>query len=150
MEYGLYLELLHFERFDINFISTPIDTSVMDENYLPSIDKNKIPSLFEKQEAYEAFYDARLFSIVNAEVIICSADTLIESIIFFSTIMSYIKYFGIYCYASNSSFIKIKNFAIFNRDCCGEFRDNIVLTDLELDYDSVNNTFLRMITGGKY
>lgn len=151
MEYGLYLEIITFKKFEIHYICTPIDTSVMDTDYLQSIDRNKVPSIFEKMEACEAFCNSELYSIVNAEASIYSIDTFLQSLIFFNTIMNYIRYFGLYCYAGNSTALKIRTFALFCRynNTLSNIYDQEILTDIELDYESINQLFLKMIMKGK-
>ena len=148
MEYQMYCELLKIREFDINYISSPIDTSAMDDEYFNSLDDNKVPSFSEKREVVEMFIHGEVYNIISACASIRSPDSFIESLIFFRTIISYIKYFGIYCYADSDLF-KIRTFAIFCRYYpAGEYRDEILLTDLESDYDTVNKVFLEMITKG--
>jgi hypothetical protein len=151
MEYELYLKLLSFNKFEIHYIAAPI-AEKYDTDFLTSLDKNQIPSIYEKMEAIEGYFSDDLFSITNTYANIDSIDNLLQSLIFFATIMSYIKYFGVHCYAGESTIIKIRNFAIFGNShgCYGDinFDGKILLTDLEMTYDKILETFLKMIMKG--
>lgn len=151
MQYELYIKLLNFKEFEIHYVSTPI-AEKYDEDFLTSLDKNKIPSFSEKEAAIEAYLSGDLFSITNTCADINSIDNFLQSLIFFRTIMSYIKYFGIYCYAEESPVIKMRNFVIFGRGLgcygCNEFQGEILLSDLELSYDKILESFLIMIMKG--
>ena len=152
MQYELYNKLLDFKSFEIHYISSPISVKY-DTDYLTSLDKGKIPSYSEKAEAIEALLSGDLFSISNTHTYIDSVDKFLQSFIFSNTILNYLKYFGIYCYAGESPDIKIRSFIVFGRvlgiNGCNDFKGDILLTDLESDYDNILKSFIEMIMKGK-
>ena len=147
MPYELFTTLLNFKAFTIDYLSVPV-TLPYDEDFLTSLDNNKIPSSIEKQDAIASHFNSDLFSVSNVSVDVHSIDILLESMIFFKSIVSYIKYFGVFCYAEEDKSTKMRNFNIFYRPhICGEYSNEFLLTELELDDDTILNTFLKMIKG---
>ena len=147
MPYELFTTLLNFKAFTIDYLSVPV-TLPYDEDFLTSLDNNKIPSVIEKQDAMSSHFNSDLFSVSNVSVDVHSIDILLESMIFFKSIVSYIKYFGVFCYAEEDKSTKMRNFNIFYRPhICGEYSNEFLLTELELDDDTILNTFLKMIKG---
>lgn len=152
MQYDVYLQLIGFKSFQIHYVSTPIVLGY-DRDFLTSLDTNKIPSFMEKEEAIDAYVNGDLFSISNTCAEIKSNDIFFQSLIFANTILNYIKYFALYCYAGESSNTKIRSFLIFGKAVgfhhCEEVRGEILLTDLEMNYDNIIEAFLNMIMKGE-
>ena len=147
-QYSFYCKLLDFDDFTMHFITTPI-TVHYDENYLPSLDNKEIPTMAEKEEAYDAYRFENLYSITNTAVDVDTFDELLVVLVFSQTIISHIRYYGLDCYAGHSSEIKIKTFIIFERLYhSGELRNFDMLTELEISYESLMEMFLKYLMKG--
>ena len=145
MTYEVYHKLIDFPSFTAYYIGTPVSKGY-DEDYFPSLDNNKIPSIYEKDEVYDALRFDNIFSITNTVADIDRVDIFLEALIFSETILNYIKYYAKYCYAEDDTSIIIRSFIVLERLYpSGEPRQHILLTDLEINYDSINESFLKFI-----
>ena len=152
MQFGIYNQLLSFNEFELHYVASPIFEGY-DTDYLTSLDKGKIPSFMEKEAAIDAYLTGDLFNICNCIADINSPDIFLQSMIYANSIISYIKYFGVYCYGEEHSDMKMRTFILFGRGLgiygFNEMQGSLLLTDLEMSYDKVIEAFLMMIMKGR-
>lgn len=145
IDYEIYKELIKSSPFQISFISTPV-AKEYDENILPSLDENKIPSQLEKRRVINRYIDNDIFSICDISVSIYTIDDFLQSYVFFNTILSYIKYFAIFCYQGEDNDIIMKTFAIFERIVSDKnTNDTDLITDLESTPENITNAFIKIM-----
>lgn len=151
MEFELYNQLISLNEFEIHFISAPIFKGY-DTDYLTSLDNNRIPSYGEKEEAIEAYLSGDLFNICNTIAVINSPDIFLQSMIFITNIVYYIRYFGYLCYSQESSDVIMRTFILFGRGLgihgCYDLQGKCLLTDVEMTYDNIIEAFSSMFKKG--